>query len=95
MRKLHPDFSRVTESGIAKLCREYTDVNGQRRRLIYDHEGPAGSRWITEDGSMITVDYYGTREMIRVFNEKYKERHFFKNPWDNARDIKDSWVMGS
>lgn len=78
--KYREDFIRRTETGIAKLCREYTDLTGKRRRLIYDSEGPSGSRFIAEDGSLLLVDYYMANNLP-------------VNPWDSARDIEDSWVM--
>jgi len=95
--KFKPEFIRVTDQGTAKLCREYTDLTGKRRTLIYDHEGPVGSRWITEDGSMITVDEYLTKVSFWERNNRgqlvYKELQQSMNPWDRAIDVKDSWVL--
>lgn len=83
----------AADGTMAKLCREYTDLRGDRRRLIYDCEGPAGSRWIAEDGSMITVDLYEMRRGYMAAGGRWIEKIETVDPWDAARDVVDSWVL--
>lgn len=84
---------RKTPDGkVFRLCREYTDVNGNRRTAIFIEEGPAGDRWLFDDGAILTVDMV-ERTHYKPFRGKlyaYAKRPW--NPWDAAKDIKDTWV---
>lgn len=82
-----------TINGELRLCREYTDLTGKRRTAVFLEEGPSGKRWLMDDGSILTIDWV-ERTHFKPFNGKlfkYAVRPW--DPWSNAKDIEDSWVV--
>lgn len=66
---------------VLRLCREYEDLSGIQRTAIYLEYGPAGNRWLMEDGSIVTIDAVELAD-TSIFD-----------PWSSARNVRDSWVI--
>lgn len=85
---------KTTQTGkTLRLCREYTDLNGEPRTAVFLENGPSGARWLMDDESILTIDWV-ERTRYKMYNGKlfkYATRPW--NPWTNARDVVDSWVL--
>lgn len=70
------------DKGIISVMQvSYTGLDNTRHTVTYVEEGPCGSRWFNNNGSLLTIDLVQLKDGSVL------------NPWDNAKDKSISWII--